>query len=323
MASAKGQSGAIRLSRKDADAGRLPWRVRLKAWWDGYDVRLPRKQGKGTRKSHNVRAPEDRKPWTDERIGLVQQVWGDGFDRPGGADLTVELVKPLGLDPSMSVLDIGAGLGGSTRAICKAFDVWITGIEQDVDLAQVGNELSNIAGMGRKAPIYSEDIENLELKERGYDCVFSKESFFTVADKTRLFTEIESGLKPGGHLVFTDYILGDLRSQSAELEEWKKSERLTPHVWSLTDYRELLKELRLDIRITENLTPRIVKTIKQGWTDFMERGKENGNIQEMGDLVMREAELWMRRLHLLESGELMIYRFHALKKKEGRLLADW
>jgi hypothetical protein len=38
---------------------------------------------------------------------------------------------------------------------------------------------------------------------------------------------------------------------------------------------------------------------------------------------MREAELWMRRLKVLESGQVKMYRFHALKKNEGKLLADW
>jgi len=323
MAAAKEQAPRLRISRKELESGRIPWHVRLKAWWDGYDIRVRRKGGKAARTSHDVRAPEDRKPWTDERIGLVQQLWGDGFDRPGGKEMTIELVKPLGLDPSMTVLDLGAGLGGGTRAICKAFDVWITGIEEDATLAQVGHELSNIAGIGRKAPIYNESLEDLELKERGYDCVFSKETLFTVKDKTRLLREVERGLKPGGHLVFTDYILADLRTQSKELQAWKESEGITPSLWSVTDYRELLKELHLDIRIAENLTPRMVKIMKQGWTAFMQRAQESGKIKEIGDLVMREAETSMQRLHLLETGELMVYRFHALKKHEGRLLSDW
>ena len=313
----------IRVPRREVESGRLPWKIRLKAWWDGYDVQLPGPQAKGVKKSHQVRAPDAQKPWTDARIGLVQEVWGDGFDRPGGPELSVELVKPLGLDSSMTVLDIGAGLGGGTRAICKAFDVWITGVERDPTLAQVGHELSNIAGMGRKAPIYNDDPNDLELKERGYDCIFSRETLFQVADKGTLLQTIDHGLKPGGHLVFTDLVIADVRKDSEGFKAWKENEEVEPHVWNLTDYREALKDLKLDIRISENITPRLVTAIKKGWASYMQAAKESGDMTEKGELIMREAELWMRRLKVLETGELRIYRFHALKKSEGKLLADW
>lgn len=323
MASAKGEHSVVRIRRRDAEQGRIPWHVKLKVWWDGLEVELPKNKPKGKKAGHSVRAPDANKPWNDHRIDLVQQVWGDGFDRPGGAELVVELVKPLGLDASMTVLDIGAGLGGGTRAICSAFDVWITGLEQDKDLAQVGQELSNIAGMGKKAPIYQEDFENLELKERGYDCIFSHETFYQVHAKSDLLHMIEHGLKPGGHLVFTDYLLADVSADSENISAWRERETLMPHLWNVNDYREALKELKLDIRISENITPRIITAIKHGWASYMEKAKQSGALAEHGDLIMREAELWMRRLKVLETGEVKMYRFHALKKNEGRLLADW
>ena len=324
MADTKDQVQVIRVPRRIVESGHLPWKLRLKAWWDGYEIRLPslRKDG-GQKRGHDVRAPESQKPWNDARIGLVQEVWGDGFDRPGGPDLSVELVKPLGLDSSMTVLDIGAGLGGGTRAICKAFDVWITGVERDETLAQVGHELSNIAGMGRKAPIYHDDLDRIELKDRGYDCIFSRETFYQVVDKGSFLQELERGLKPGGHLVFTDYVITDVRKDSEGFKDWQEKEEVTPHVWNLTDYREALKDLKLDIRISENITPRLVTAIKKGWATYMEAAKNSGKLSEQGELIMREAELWMRRLKVLETGEVRIYRFHALKKTEGRLLADW
>ena len=48
--------------------------------------------------------------WSATRIGVVEKIWGDGFTSPGGDDYIPELVKPLGLNPAMSVLDLAAGL---------------------------------------------------------------------------------------------------------------------------------------------------------------------------------------------------------------------
>jgi hypothetical protein len=110
---------------------------------------------------------------------------------------------------------------------------------------------------------------------------------------------------------------------SDDLKAWFERELKEPHLWTVADYRDLLKELKLDIRISENVTPRIITSIKHGWATFMERAKHSPELSDQADLIMREAELWMRRLKVLESGEVKMYRFHALKKNEGRLLADW
>lgn len=321
MTEAKGTSG-LRIARQYAKEGRIPFRLRLKAWWEGYDLKLPAAEAKNA-KTHEVRAPDKKVPWSDGRIGLVQEVWGDGFDRPGGEKFVIELLKPVGLDSSMNVLELGAGLGGATRAIAKTFDVYTTGMETDANLAQVGDELSNIAGLGKKAPVEQQDLSFIELKQRGYDCVFSKEAFFTVPDKTMLLDAIEQGLKPGGHLLFTDYVLVDSRADSQELQAWREMDPVRVALWSASDYRDALNDLQLDIPISEDITARTAGMIKKNWGTYMAAAKDSGKLAEHGETVLEEAELWTRRLRALEAGELRVYRFHAMKKKDGRLLANW
>jgi hypothetical protein len=63
--------------------------------------------------------------------------------------------------------------------------------------------------------------------------------------------------------------------------------------------------------------------IKKNWGTYMAAAKDSGKLAEYGETVLEEAELWTRRLRALEAGELRVYRFHAMKKKDGRLLANW
>lgn len=96
---------------------------RLHAWWKGEyfeeelelepEVELVEKteaEGLG----HMGR---DSAIWSDPRVQMSEGVWGTGFTSPGGEEQVVELIRPLGLDSSMMIVDIGAGLGGTTRAL--------------------------------------------------------------------------------------------------------------------------------------------------------------------------------------------------------------
>lgn len=309
-----------------ARAGKIPWKLRLKAWWNGYTVRLPElppQRIETELPDHEVRAPEQVLPWDDDRISLVQDVWGSGFDRPGsGADI-LTLLKPIGLDPKMSVMELGAGLGGATRAVSKEFSVWIHGVEGDPDLARAGQKLSEIAGLAKKAPIHAEALRELEIKPNSLDVLFSREAFVGLPDKTRLLDAIERGLKPKGQLLFTDYVLASVGDHSEELQAWKDGEPDTPAPWAVSDWVDTLKDLKLDVRIKEDRSDRQIAAIKRGWAEFMQEAAQDGRLERYGQLAVDECDLWTRRLNALESGALRVYRFHAIKPPLGQTLSDW
>src|SRR3546814_9135262 len=98
-------------------------RARLRGWWHGRPRNTSRRAGDAgpapaDAPAHSCHA-EQAAPgvfWTADRIGLAQQIWGREHVAPGGDDYVPTLLKPLGLDPSMSLLEIGAGLRAATRA---------------------------------------------------------------------------------------------------------------------------------------------------------------------------------------------------------------
>ncbi|WP_200343350.1 methyltransferase domain-containing protein [Rhodovibrio sodomensis] len=309
-----------------ARQGKIPWSLRFKAWWNGYSIRLPElsvQRIETALPDHAVRAPEKPLPWDDERISLVQDVWGPGFETPGGGEDVLTLLKPVGLNPKMSIMELGAGLGGATRAVCKEFGVWINGIEGDPDLARAGQKLSEIAGLTKKAPIHAEALREVEIKPNSLDVVFAREAFVTLPDKVRLLHMIEKGLKPKGQLLFTDYVLASVGDHSEELQAWKEGEPDTPAPWAVSDWEDALKELRLDVRIKEDRSDRQIAAIKSGWAEFMQQAALDGRLERYGQLALEECDLWTRRLNALESRALRVFRFHAIKPGTGNTLSDW
>lgn len=325
MATAK-SGGSLRLPQKLAREGRIPLSLRLKAWWNGYEIKLPELPPEPVatpQRRHDVRAPEPELPWTDQRISLVQDVWGSGFDRPGGGEEVLNLLKPVGLDPKMSVMELGAGLGGATRAVSKEFRVWIHGVEGDPDLARAGQALSEMAGLAKKAPIHAESLREVEIKTASLDVLFARETFVSVADKARLLQTVERGLKGKGQLLFTDYVLVGPGTHDEAIAAWKEGEPEPPSPWAVSDYVEALKDLKLDVRIREDRSDAQIAAIKHGWAAFMDAAAQDGRLQGYGELALKECDLWTRRLKALEAGGLRLYRFHAIKPDRGRPLADW
>lgn len=300
------------------------FRERFMAWWEGYELATGRPAPTKLKKSgHDVRYEQEKQHWETTRLKLAQQVWGEGLIGPGGEEQILSMIKFFGLDPAMSVLDLGAGLGGATRCMVENFGVWVSGLEADPDLSEAGMALSTKAGMAKKASITYFDPNNFEMKPNSIDCVFSKEFLFTVENKRVFLKEIENLLKGRGQFLFTDYMFGEKHKGGPLFEKWLQNEPRMPHVWSVNDYERALSELHLDIRIVEDNTSTFHNQVITAWSSYINSIQKSGLDEEIAPALVDEVELWTRRMQLIESGELRVCRVHALKKDTKRLMSSW
>lgn len=303
-------------------AAKLSFRERFMAWWEGYDL-LPHRHAPAARASHEVRYEASRQRWETSRLRLVQDLWGEGFSNPGGSEYVMNMVKFFGLDPAMSVLDLGAGLGGATRTMCESFGVWVNGFEADKDLAEVANALSHKAGLAKRASIAAFDPESFNLKAKSADCVFSKDFLYTVKDKKAFLGAVEGIMKSRGQLLFTDYVLAERHLRSANIDDWKKVEPNGAYPWAEADYRQALADLHLDIRIVQDTTDSFQKMVTGAWAAFIQTAQSEGLPSEMYPALADEVELWARRMHAIEAGDLKVCRMHVLKRDTDRLMSSW
>ena len=307
---------------------KIPFRLRFKAWWEGYDLELRRKEAEAAAldtgpKGHEVHYETPKFDWETARIALVQEVWGPGFVGPGGEEAILNLVKPLGLDPAMSLLELGARLGGAARIMADHFGVWVTGFEADNRLVEAGMELSTMAGLTKKAPIKSFDPEHFEVQPKSFDCVFSRDFFFTIEDKDRLLKMIEFALKDRGQLLFTDFVTVEPGRSTPALEEWSAAEPETPHLWAVEDYAKALAALKFDVRITEDITEDLCKQVTSRWAGYMAGVDQAALDQEATSALVNEVKFWTRRVKVMEAGDLRAFRILGLKKQREGLLSDW
>ena len=295
-----------------------PILARLNAWWEGdeYAGELPAAE-EPEPAAEPAAAAEPEINWSPARCEVVQRLWGDGFSSPGEAEHVMMLVKPLGLNETMSVLDLNPGLGGSTRVIAESTGAWVTGLEADADLVAAGMEISVKAGMAKKAPIVLYTPPKIELDGTAMDAVISKEALYAMPEKELLFEEIFKALKPTGQVLFTDYMLPAEDTASAGLDAWLAAERPTPRPWTKDQTVSRLTDIGFQVRVNEDITDQIKSLVIKSWAGLISGLKPGQVPREAALAIVLEAEIWCRRLALFDANELRCYRIHALKHEFG------
>lgn len=249
--------------------------------------------------------------WTATRVEICQFLWGEGLTGPGDMNFLESLVKPFALNPAMSILDLGPGLGALTRHMVDEYGVWVTGYDNSEFLAAIGNSFSIKLGYERQARISYRNFDELALDKK-YDCVISKDRFFLVKDKVSLFGQIENALKEGGHFLFIDFILGDDYDKEA-MTEWEKGEPVPPTLSTLSETVQELIQRNFDVRITLDITKDYEKMIKTKASAFLTYLQTTMMDEATRDIVSFELDLWIKRLKAMSKG-LKVYKFYVLKR---------
>lgn len=305
---------------------RLPLGTRLKAWWSGYDVVVHQRKA-----AEAVAAPprvvlgerDPARPWQTTRVLLAQMLWGEGFSLPGGPEEACKLAKPFALDPAMTVMELGAGLGGGARAIVEQFGVWVSGYEPDRELAEAGMQLSTQAGLGKKAEIGLCRPDEFEIRAGTIDCVLCRELLHKLRDKDRLLRTLEQALKANGQLVLTDFMLTDsARAGSPAVAAWLQASGNGHGLWTLDQYTMALGAQKMEVRVTEDCTAAYRAMVLNAWASLTANITGATLAPELSQCLVDELERWMRLVAAIDSGDVKLVRIYALKAAT-KMLSDW
>ncbi|MEM7170903.1 MAG: methyltransferase domain-containing protein [Pseudomonadota bacterium] len=285
-------------------------KMRLKAWWDGNLLEV---RSKGSDGQSGDGATTNPRTTQLDKVALIQAIWGDGMTGPGDKDYIANLVKPMGLDPSMTILDLGAGLGGPTRIMAEHFGPWVNGLELDKDFAEAGMALSEKAGLAKKASVAVVDLDKHEFRPGAVDGVLSKELLFKIKDKEALIKKIAVHLKDRGRLLMTDYIRPAGVSED-DIAEWIAADPEDPEIWTSEQYEAAFNQNNMDLRIHEDVTQEHIDLVTGAWQRIMTSPLCKKLNPETGAELVKMGEFWQGRLRELEKGNLILVRYFALKR---------
>jgi ubiquinone/menaquinone biosynthesis C-methylase UbiE len=116
----------------------------------------------------------------------------------GGITSTMRLIRNLDIQPGMSVLDMGCGVGSAARHLARKFRCQVTGIDFDPEMIRRANEAIQ-GGDYHNLSFEQMDATRTRFPDNSFDRVVIQ-SVACFADKTTLFSEAMRVLKPGGFI---------------------------------------------------------------------------------------------------------------------------
>jgi sarcosine/dimethylglycine N-methyltransferase len=127
----------------------------------------------------------------------------------GGRIATGQLVDLLDLTPASSVLDAGAGVGGTARYVAGRFGCAVTAVDLSDEYCDTNRWLNRLVGLDDRIVVRQGDVTALPCENSSFDVVFSQHVQMNVADKNTLYQEARRVLRTGGQLAVWDLAAGD------------------------------------------------------------------------------------------------------------------
>ena len=195
--------------------------------------------------------------WTQDK--LLERLWGEhihlGFYNSGKKNIDFreakvqfvhKLVEWSGLDklPKGSrILDVGCGIGGSSRILAKYYGFNVTGVT--ISPAQV-KRARELTPSGLNCNFQVMDALDLKFEDGSFDGVWSVEAGAHMNDKNKFADELLRTLRPGGYLALADWNSRDLRKHPPSffeklvlkqlLEQW-----VHPQFISINEFSYILR----------------------------------------------------------------------------------
>ena len=168
--------------------------------------------------------------WTNDRI--LENLWGEhihlgyyhnpkklGDFREAKATFVHELVKWSGLDKlpkGSKVLDVGCGIGGSSRILSEHYGFEVIGITISAEQVERARELTKSS---LNCTFQQMDAMNLQFADNEFDGIWSVEAGPHMPDKQKYADEMLRVLKPNGYLGVADWNSRDLSKRPPNLIE--------------------------------------------------------------------------------------------------------
>jgi ubiquinone/menaquinone biosynthesis C-methylase UbiE len=126
-----------------------------------------------------------------------------------GREATMELARLAALSPGLRVLDVGCGLGGSTRYLASTYSCRVTGIDLTREYCEVAAALSERVGLAHLTDFRHGSALEMPFDDAMFEIVWTEHAQMNIQDKAALYREMARVLKPGGRLVFHDILQGN------------------------------------------------------------------------------------------------------------------
>jgi len=114
----------------------------------------------------------------------------------GGRQASEEFIDQLELSPDHHVLDVGCGIGGTSRFVASRYGCRVTGIDLTPEFVSTGQSLCEWVGLAGQVKLTQGDATAMPFDDESFDAAFMLHVGMNIADKVGLFAEVHRLIKP-------------------------------------------------------------------------------------------------------------------------------
>lgn len=169
-----------------------------------------------------------------------------------GRAATEELAKLAELEPGQSLLDVGCGLGGTSRYLANTFGCNVVGVDLTGEYCRVAEELSARVGLAGRTTFRQGSALELPFPDGQFDVVWTEHVQMNISDKAGFYRELHRVLKPHGRLAFHDIFAG--ANEGIHFPVPWASDASISHLISVAELKALLTDLGLSALCWEDMS---------------------------------------------------------------------
>lgn len=246
-----------------------------------------------------------------ERHEFAQSLWGEGFVGPGGGAEIMRLAAPFGASAASSLLVLGVAAGGPPCVLATETGAWVFGADTDparIALATIHlNHAAPTIAKRATAKLWTPSLAGSH--RRAFHHAIAVD-LLRQSPAAALLPGLVGAVRPGGQIVLQELVRTDPPTDPP-LAAWCRLEDRSPAMATEAEITAQLTALGLDIRIVEDQSARHARQVLHGWQQHLAALAGRPSRADAAMMVV-EAEMWFRRLRLLQGGRLRLLRWHAI-----------
>jgi len=259
--------------------------------------------------NRNIPISEDEaNRYTRLSILRSEELYGQGFQSPGGRDSVRTFAEELQITHDTTILDIGSGVGGAAFYFAAQFGASVVGLDASSDMIEISNERlaeHHLPGVSFRQG----RIEDAPLDAETFDIAWTRDVIVCVQAKDRLWKNVYDCLKPGGRLFATDFC----RNQESLGNEFSEHAlHCEYYLQDLDQYVSTLEAAGFRSIVAEDLTHLLIEFLHQEQSKLEE--KQEDFVRKYGATEFQFLhERWNKKIRFCELGDLRWGKFTARK----------
>ena len=114
----------------------------------------------------------------------------------GGRQASEDFIGQLELSADDHTLDVGCGIGGTSRFVASRFGCRVTGVDLTPEFVSTGQSLCDWVGLSKQVELHQGDATAMPFADESFDAAIMLHVGMNIADKAGLFSEVYRLIKP-------------------------------------------------------------------------------------------------------------------------------